>query len=163
MRKVYCDVRKCLGCRSCEIACAVRHSESGELMASLRETRRPSRLVKTLSTQLGPFPLRCHHCEEAACIDACKTGATYRDRVSGKVLIDREKCVGCWMCVMVCPFGAVFPDARSGTALKCDLCEGHDTPGCVLACPTKALKFEEFEEFAKQFEKSHPRRLRGRQ
>ena len=161
MRKVYCDIRKCLACRSCEIACAVRHSVSGELYLALREAERPPRrLVKTMATTLGPFPLRCHHCEDAACIDACKTGATYRDPISGKVLINREKCVGCWMCVMVCPFGAVFPDAETGIALKCDLCDGHDTPACVAACPTRALFYQEFDEFKKAYEKSDPRRIR---
>ncbi len=147
MARVYCDSRKCLSCRACEIACAVRHSKSGDFYRALLEESGPKRLVKIRSSELGPFPLRCHHCEVAACIDACKTGATYRDPLTGKVLIDRDKCVGCWMCVMVCPFGAVFPDMKSEKALKCDLCEGHDDPACVAACPTHALHYEEFEEF----------------
>lgn len=103
--------------------------------------------MNVVSSKLNPFPLRCQQCKDAACIDACKTGATYRDPISGKVLIDSEKCVGCWMCVMVCPFGAVFPDEKTGKALKCDLCEGFESPACVAACPTRALHFEELEEF----------------
>lgn len=150
MPRVYCDIRKCLSCRTCEIACTVRHSQSGDLYKALTEEPRLKRLVKVESTQLGPFPLRCHHCEEAACIDACKTGTTYRDPFTGKVLIDRNKCVGCWMCVMVCPFGAVFPDLKSGKAFKCDLCEGHDEPACVAACPTYALYYEEYVDFEKK-------------
>lgn len=147
MRRVYCDIRKCLSCRTCEIACAVAHSKSGDLVGALKESPRVKPLVRINPSDLGAFPLRCHHCETAACIDACKTGAARRDPASGKVLIDRATCVGCWMCVMVCPFGAVTPDARTGKALKCDLCEGRGTPGCVAACPTKALTHEEFDEF----------------
>ena len=159
MRKVYSDIRKCISCRSCEIACAVRHSLSGDLYRALSEEPTPKRLVKVMKTQLEPFPLRCHHCEEAACIDACKTGATRRDLLTGKVLVDRDKCVGCWMCVMVCPFGAVFPDMKTEKALKCDLCEEHESPACVAACPTRALFFEEFEEFEKAYNASRARRL----
>jgi carbon-monoxide dehydrogenase iron sulfur subunit len=157
MRKVYCDMRKCLSCRSCEMACAVRHSRSGDLYRALREEPAPRRLARVLSSELGPFPLRCHHCEVAACIDACKTGATHRDPATGKVLIDPDKCVGCWMCVMVCPFGAVFPDAETQKALKCDLCESHDRPACVDSCPTGALFFEEYEEFEEAYKRRRPR------
>lgn len=159
MRKVYCDIRKCVSCRSCEIACAVAHSLGGELYQALREEPRPRRLVRVTATRLNPFPLRCHHCEDAPCIDACKTGATQRNILTGKVLIDRDKCVGCWMCVMVCPFGAVFPDLKSGKALKCDLCESRESPACVASCPTRALFFEEFERFEKEYKKSHASRL----
>lgn len=146
MRKVYCEVHRCTACRSCEIACAVRHSRSGDLYGAMLEQPRPARLVHVVPSRLSPLPLRCQHCEEAACIDACKTGATKRDPLTGKVLIDQKKCVGCWMCVMVCPFGAVFPDAKAEKALKCDLCEGFESPACVGACPTHALKCEEVVE-----------------
>lgn len=169
MRRVYCNIRKCLSCRTCEIACVVRHSQSGELHRALDEIPRLRQLVEIKASDLGAFPLRCHHCEEAACIDACKTGAAHRDPASGKVLIDRDKCVGCWMCVMVCPFGAVFADMKSGQALKCDLCEGHDSPACVAACPTKALCYAEFDEFQEKMQRpagfagtlGRPRRAQG--
>lgn len=150
MPRIYCDTRKCLSCKTCEIACVIQHSRSGDLYKVLAEEPRLKRLVKVTNTTQGPFPLRCHHCEDAACIDACKTGATFRDPLNGKILIDRDKCVGCWMCVMVCPFGAVFPDLKMEKAFKCDLCEGHNGPACVSACPSHALYYEEFEEFEEQ-------------
>ena len=153
MRKVYCDTRKCLSCHTCEIACAVQHSQSGELSQAVAETPRPRHLVRVKTAMLGALPLRCHHCEDAACIDACKTGATYRDPQSGRVLIDHDRCVGCWMCIMVCPFGAVFPNMRTEKAQKCDLCAGHEEPACVSGCPTRALAYEEFAEFARRYRK----------
>ena len=70
MARVYCDNRKGLSCRTCEIACAVRHSKSHDVYEMTAEEPRPKRLVKVKSSQLGPLPLRCHHCEVAACIDA---------------------------------------------------------------------------------------------
>ena len=156
MRRIYCDIRKCLSCHTCEIACAVRHSQSNELSQAIGEKPRPRHLVRVNASSLGPFPLRCHHCKDAPCIDACKSGATYRDAESQKVLIDQSKCVGCWMCVMVCPFGAVMPNHETHKAIKCDLCEGHDKPACAEACPTKALYFEEYEVFETEYEKEKP-------
>ena len=159
MRRVYCDIRKCLSCHSCEIACAVQHSESRDLFRALAQEPRPKRLVRVKGSGVGAFPLRCHHCEEAPCIDACKTGATQHDPTTGKVLIDKDNCVGCWMCVMVCPFGAVVPNMEAGKALKCDLCEDHDEPACVASCPSRALYFEEFEDFQEQYKKANIREL----
>ena len=159
MRKIYCDIRKCLSCYSCEVACALCHSKSNDIYQAAHETPRPKHLVRVNKSDWGPFPLRCHHCEDAPCIDACKSGATHRDPETGKVLIDRDKCVGCWMCVMVCPFGAVSPDYETGTAIKCDLCEGHEKPACAEACPTNALYFVEYEDFEKEYKKQKPEKI----
>jgi carbon-monoxide dehydrogenase iron sulfur subunit len=156
MRRVYCDTRKCLSCSTCEIACALRHSPSDNLAQALQGGVDIVPLVRVRQGPLGPALLRCHHCEDAACIDACKTGAMSRDPEAGKVLIDQHKCVGCWMCVMVCPFGAVFPIESTGTAMKCDLCDGYDAPACVAACPTRALHFEEFEDFERRYHTQIP-------
>jgi carbon-monoxide dehydrogenase iron sulfur subunit len=78
------------------------------------------------------------------------TGAMHMDGETGLVLNREEKCVGCWMCVMVCPYGVIVPSEGQKVAVKCDQCltEGHD-PACVKACPTKAIKFTEISEFDK--------------
>ena len=56
--------------------------------------------------------------------------------------MDPEKCVGCWMCIMVCPIGAIYRDSEDKAAVKCDLCEGKEIPACVLSCPTNALLYK---------------------
>ncbi|MCX6357229.1 MAG: 4Fe-4S binding protein, partial [Candidatus Aureabacteria bacterium] len=86
-------------------------------------------------------------CEEAPCLAACISGAMHRDRETGAVLCSQERCVGCWSCIMVCPFGIILRDTRGRTvATKCDLCPDRDIPVCVQACPNEALVYEEHEK-----------------
>lgn len=144
-KKVYCDLSLCLGCKSCELACAVEHSKSKELLNAIAEKSK-----KRVSVQASihmPAPIRCQHCEVAACVLACMSGAMRKDEKTGKTIHDEDKCVGCWMCVMACPFGAITPEFQNKIVLKCDLCPDRDTPACVEACPTRALFIGSFEEF----------------
>jgi carbon-monoxide dehydrogenase iron sulfur subunit len=65
----------------------------------------------------------------------------------GETRHDPEQCVGCFMCIMVCPFGALrrLPDRPH--VVLCDLCPEEDgAPACVAGCPTKALRIEGMEE-----------------
>ena len=68
----------------------------------------------------------------------------HRDEETGAVLCDEDRCVGCWMCVMVCPFGAIQRNTVGNKAAsKCDLCYGEEIPACVANCPNEALTFVE--------------------
>jgi carbon-monoxide dehydrogenase iron sulfur subunit len=71
------------------------------------------------------------------------SGAMYRDKETGAVLCNEDKCVGCWMCIMVCPFGVISRSSDKKIASKCDLCMGEDIPVCVKNCPNEALKYED--------------------
>jgi NAD(P)H-nitrite reductase large subunit/Pyruvate/2-oxoacid:ferredoxin oxidoreductase delta subunit len=73
---------------------------------------------------------------------ACKSGALARDPDTGAIRCDEDRCVGCWMCVMVCPLSSLRPSG-DGVAAKCDLCADRGEPVCVAACPTQALQWEE--------------------
>jgi len=150
MKKVYFDSRRCLGCHSCEFACAVEHSRgkdprTAHLEADAPVPRRNVRLVEGMCLTLA-----CRQCDPAPCVDACIIGAMTKDPETGEVRCDTDKCVGCWMCVMVCPFDAVRPGRVY--SIKCDMCEEKGRPSCVDACPTKALfeaTVEEFEQYLK--------------
>jgi len=83
------------------------------------------------------FAVQCRHCEDAPCIDACISGAMHRSP-DGAVLCDEDRCVGCWMCIMVCPYG-VIRRSRRRIASKCDLCIDEEYPACVAHCPNEAL------------------------
>jgi electron transport protein HydN len=83
-------------------------------------------------------------------------------RADGKVLVNTERCVGCHLCLMACPFGAIefaplncdaapiYPAAANSSgeknkttmyrANKCDLCnDREDGPACITNCPENAL------------------------
>ncbi len=151
MKSLWIDRKRCVACRSCEVSCALnRSSLSKRLPEALYETvpPQPRVRVEAVGDQGGGFPVQCRHCEDAPCLDACPSAALYR-APDGLVLIHHERCFGCWMCVMVCPFGAARPFRHFRKVIKCDLCSGMDGPYCVESCPTRALRLVDTEEMAK--------------
>lgn len=151
-RFVIADAKNCIGCRTCEVACAVIHSENSDV-ANLSANNFSPR-IKVIRGQSVSTAILCRHCEDAPCAEVCPNGAIVRRNNSIQVI--QEKCIGCKTCAIACPYGAmsiVTKNAsipREGTtvtlrqkteALKCDLCEGlAESPTCVRVCPTGALR-----------------------
>lgn len=142
------DYQKCVSCHTCELACAVSHSQARSLAGAVLAGERPEIRIRVLNSGNVKFPLQCRHCSDAPCIKACISGALYRDEKTRAVLCDATKCIGCWMCVMTCPFGAITP-GLTHTALKCDLCIHTGNPACAAACPTQAIQWSESADFTK--------------
>lgn len=143
MKKVYAREDVCIGCRLCEIACIVEHSISKDIIRAFKqEEKRPARNVVE---ECGPvsFSVHCRHCDEPPCVQVCISGAMVKDPATGIVKHIPEKCVGCWSCVMACPYGVIKRDTDQGKVIKCDLCPDRDLPACVSACPNEALLYEE--------------------
>lgn len=148
MKKVYPVEEVCIGCRLCEVACTVVHSQYKDFTSAYdvikAYSQEPRPIPRAIVEEVGPisFSLQCRHCEDAPCISACITGAMHRDE-RGAVIVDLDRCVGCWTCVMVCEFGAVKRDLVNKRAAKCDLCPDREIPACVDICPNRALVYEE--------------------
>ena len=144
MKRIVAHEEHCIGCRLCEIHCLVQHSRSRKIIKAFR-TERDAIVpgVKVEESGIVSFALQCRHCDDAPCIEACMTGAMHRDPGTGAVLCDTDRCVGCWMCIMVCPVGAVARGTRQQVASKCDLCIGETVPACVANCPNEAIVLEE--------------------
>ncbi len=152
---VFIDPTRCVGCRSCEIACAVEHSQSKDFFIAIKETPRPKTRIRVVYLwDLGlPSPLNCRHCEQAPCIEVCPTRALRRDP-DNAVILDPLKCIGCLTCAVACPFGIPEIDMYNKIMIKCDLCpdrrrEGR-LPACVEACPTGALMYGTVSEIMKR-------------
>jgi NADPH-dependent 2,4-dienoyl-CoA reductase/sulfur reductase-like enzyme/Fe-S-cluster-containing hydrogenase component 2 len=142
---IACRVEHCLGCRSCEMACAVVHSKSKDLREAVTEHPRPERRVTVEATGAHGLPLQCRHCEEGLCTLVCPTGAIHRDEARGVTAIDEDLCIGCKLCTLMCPLGVLRIGEHNRATIKCDQCaarqaEGRE-PACVAACPTHALRF----------------------
>ena len=143
--RISVNVDTCVGCHTCELACAVAHSKSKDLITAVLQGERPGHRIFVEAFRSQAVPVPCNHCEEAACILACPTGAAHRKTEGGPVFIDSEHCIGCGMCVQACPFGVAAVSTVTKTAYKCDLCierlAAGEPPACVASCPTRSLSF----------------------
>jgi DMSO reductase iron-sulfur subunit len=136
------DMNACIGCHSCEVACAEQNGlpagttwrRVGEIEGGDHPTTRRFNLS-----------MSCNHCLEPACLQGCPTNA-FEKLGNGLVVHHADDCIGCQYCTWNCPYSVpVFqPDRRIVT--KCDMCrprlEGGIEPACVAACPTHAITVE---------------------
>ena len=148
MKEIFVNLDRCLGCHTCENACAIEHSQSKNLFSAISETPLPKRrLYVEWLAQDHKVPVLCRHCEEAPCMHACISGAISRT-TEGVVITDVDKCIGCWTCVMVCPYGVIGRHLETQKAYRCDRCPDLEVPACVSACPTGALIYRTVPEFS---------------
>ncbi len=136
------DLRKCYGCHSCSIACK---SEFNVPLGVWRSW------VKAIDKGTYPnvkrsfLPRLCNHCKKPPCVSVCPTQASYRDEEKGLVDIREERCIGCKMCIIACPYDARFTHPTKKVANKCDFCihrvEKGIVPSCVNTCPSNARIF----------------------
>ena len=150
-KRIFVMEEKCLGCRTCELKCAVERSSISKVLAeAVGEDILPRSRVYVEWDGNDTFAIQCRHCENAPCLEICSTGAMQRDTETGCTFISVDKCIACWMCVMMCPFGAIAPAAEKGAADKCDQCFQMVQPSCVAACPTGALELMTVNEYMGQ-------------
>lgn len=136
------DMGACIGCHSCEVACA----EQNGLPAGTA-WRRVGEVEAGAHPDTSRFHLSmsCNHCLDPACLEGCPTDA-YVKLANGVVDHHPDDCVGCGYCTWTCPYSvpAIQPDRRVAT--KCDMCrprlEDGFAPACVSACPTHAITVE---------------------
>jgi len=140
MTRIYLKEGVCIGCHLCEIYCIVEHSKSKDVIKAFKKES-PRALSRIRVEEKGALSLavQCRYCDEPPCVYSCLTGALSKDADSGVVSIEEQKCIGCWTCVMVCPYGAIIPDFSRKKIAKCDLCYPREIPVCVANCPNEAL------------------------
>ena len=142
MKRILVREDVCSGCRACEVACVAWHEgHFGTSTARIRVTK-----VEHLGID---HPHVCRLCRRSPCVDACPTGALYKDETlgTGAVLLRPDDCIGCSACVDACPFGMTALHPETGLALICDLCGGD--PACVKRCATGAIVYTDTEAGAR--------------
>lgn len=142
MKRVYVNEKWCLGCHLCEYNCAFANSGETDMVKALQGMKIHPRIQVEGDNQIS-FAVSCRHCEEPLCVKSCIAGAlSVKD---GVICCDQNKCVGCFTCVLVCPYGAVMPAPDGKVIQKCELCTNNASgePACVKGCPNGAIVFEE--------------------
>ena len=82
---------RCIGCRTCEVACAFRHANAGIPGRSRVQVRTVGKDVYV--------PILCLQCDEAACVKACPVFALWRNADTGAIDVQSDRCVRCNACV----------------------------------------------------------------
>ncbi len=151
---------RCIGCGTCQSDCSAAHAAVG-LQSEPR--------ISVIETYEVSAAVTCHHCEGAPCMAVCPVNAITKDP-RDFIHVNEQTCIGCKLCALACPFGAIHPSGTSTAgvagiryatptypksldpilrydegvylrAVKCDLCNfDPEGPHCVRACPTDALR-----------------------
>ena len=157
------DLDTCVGCHACAVSC--KQWNDGGIAGPLTD-REPYgadplgvwfNRVHAYEAGEGArgrtvhFPRSCLHCEDAACVTVCPTGASWKRAEDGIVLVNPDTCIGCKLCSWACPYGAREYDATEGVMKKCTLCVdriedqarpvAERVPACVSTCPAGARHF----------------------
>lgn len=146
-RFIFADSSKCIGCLSCELACAAANAGISfqEAYATAKSLISRNRVVKY---EGKTAPLQCMHCEDASCMAVCPHGVI--EKMDDFIRLNEDACVGCGTCVRVCPYGALSLQEKNGRTIaqKCNLCSKLPTgPSCIKVCTTDAIRVVDYEEF----------------
>jgi Fe-S-cluster-containing dehydrogenase component/formate-dependent nitrite reductase membrane component NrfD len=144
------DLRKCIGCHACTIACKAEH----DIPIGVNRC-----WVKTVESGTFPdtrrffFPVLCNQCDDAPCAKICPTNALFKRR-DGIVDLHGDSCIGCRACMVACPYDQLFIDPNTHTAEKCNFCanrvENQLLPACVSVCPTECRIFGDLDDPASE-------------
>jgi len=141
MKRVYVNEEWCLGCHLCEFNCAFANSGLSDMVLALKGKPIYPRIHVEEGDKIA-YAVSCRHCEDPMCVKSCIAGAITKE--NGVVRIDSDKCVGCYTCILVCPYGALAP-GESGAMQKCELCLQNSCgePACAKGCPNNAIVYED--------------------
>ena len=174
------DVQKCLRedvRQACIDACNEAHNLPDNANADMPERKIewiwtetfehafPDQAHGHIAEQLKGKPVLalCNHCTSPACVKVCPTGATWKRKSDGIVMMDMHRCIGCRYCVVACPYGTrkfnwgdarpniegeirpEYPTREKGVVEKCNFCAEilrSGDPDAKPACVTAADKVE---------------------
>ena len=167
------DLKACIGCHTCSVACKTANNLPKDMWWLNIHTDGAAVMDNSTgvfpNAQLSYTPINCMHCDNAPCVAACPTGATFK-REDGIVMMDPDKCVGCGACVAACPYEGVrtlnteepgydvefalgaadAPKHKGNTVEKCTFCVNRvdkgEKPYCIDACPARCRVFGDLDD-----------------
>ncbi|MBS7630931.1 4Fe-4S dicluster domain-containing protein [Candidatus Bathyarchaeota archaeon] len=163
------DLRRCIGCHACSMACKLENNQPTGLVDGELET--PNRRINWSivlgredgEQEKGKYPLlskrflprTCMHCIDPPCTKVCPVDATYRRPEDGIVVVNYDRCIGCRYCMSACPYGARYfnwkkpdlgrpenpqvPVRPVGVVEKCTFCKHRIERGLEPACVETCL------------------------
>lgn len=163
------DMRRCIGCSSCGVACKLENNLPDQAwwnkVVTIGGNSDYTPAGEYGANTISYVTMQCQHCDKPACVDICPTGATYKDEETGIVMQNAEECIGCRSCIEACPYTGVrtfiegdpvpaldwpvgsvdAPVHVASTVEKCIMCHHRVTkggiPACVEGCPARARFF----------------------
>lgn len=160
MYHMFHDAERCIMCYSCEVHCKLENNlPVGPRLIRMIQVG-PKVVGGRLKSQF--VYLSCHHCDPAACVSACPTGAMQK-RADGIVFVDEKACIGCKTCITACPWGSPQYNPKTKKVVKCNYCmERVDRglwPACAQMCATHCLYFGNINEYASVLRERYARRI----
>ena len=169
------DTTRCVGCNFCSMTCKVENNIPEGIWWSTARTDGGD----DMGTPKGEFPdglslsfytISCQHCENPACVKVCPVGATFKDKETGVVRQEYDRCIGCRMCMAACPYTGVrsynwekpkyflsfatgsasAPAHQKHTVEKCTMCwhkiAKGERPACADVCRVLARYWGDFDD-----------------
>ena len=147
------DATRCIGCNACTVKCRevnklppnrtdALHDAPVDLDGSTKNIIK----LASFGGAASYVKRQCMHCLDPACVSVCMMGALHKQK-NGIVAYDLSRCIGCRYCQIACPFDIPkFEWSKAAPKIvKCELCKDRvaagKEPGCVEACPRKAVVF----------------------
>lgn len=167
------DLNRCIGCHTCSVACKMANNLPNGIWWNRVMTVGGDSIDTAAGTypnnKMGFMPVNCQHCENAACVKACPVGATYKRKEDGIVMQDYDKCIGCRMCMVACPYNARSFNLRKpeyhvthtvgdidapvhqyNVVEKCTFCVNRlargEKPSCMVLCPGRARYYGDLDD-----------------
>ncbi len=158
------DLKRCIGCHTCSVACKTANNLPNNIwwnrILTIGGEKMDTAAGEYPNNQMHFLPVNCQHCENPPCVKSCPVGATYK-REDGIVIQDYDKCIGCRMCMVACPYNARSfnwskpefhvehnvgdidaPVHQYNVVEKCTFCVNRiargEVPACMELCPGRA-------------------------
>lgn len=98
------NLERCMGCNACVEACKVENNTGQSMFWMYLFRLEQGKYPNSYWTFL---PRPCMHCNNAPCVKVCPVQARYK-REEGFVLTNFDRCIGCRICVVACPYGVNY-------------------------------------------------------